>query len=121
MPNADTNGRVIGDLIKRFCNSRENAYNYKSLGQTNYFSCLNYCDGVLGNSSSGILEVPTFKKGTINIGDRQKGRLRANSIIDCEPYKEEIINAIEKLYSKNLKERLRMFLTHMQRKALVQL
>ena len=107
MPNADTNGRIIGDLIKRFCDTRENAYYYKSLGQKNYFSCLNYCDGVLGNSSSGILEVPTFKKGTINIGDRQQGRLRANSVIDCEPNKEEIINAINKLYLKEFNRKIK--------------
>ena len=107
MPNADTSGRVIGDLITCFCDERDNAYHYKSLGQINYLSCLNYCDGVIGNSSSGILEVPTFKKGTINIGDRQKGRLRAKSVIDCEPNKEEIVKAINKLYLKEFSREIK--------------
>ena len=61
---------------------------------------------LVGNSSSGLAEVPTFKKGTINIGDRQKGRLKADSIIDCEPNKKSIINAIQKLYTPAFQNKL---------------
>ena len=61
---------------------------------------------MVGNSSSGLAEVPTFKKGTINIGDRQKGRLKADSIIDCEPNKKSIINAIQKLYTPAFQNKL---------------
>ena len=68
------------------------------MGQLRYFSCVAQVDGVIGNSSSGILEVPSFKKPTINIGDRQKGRLSASSVIDCCPVKEKIEDAIEKIY-----------------------
>ena len=104
MPNADTNFKFVIDLIKDFCNERINATYQKSLGQNKYFSCLKYVDGVIGNSSSGIIEVPSFKKGTINVGERQEGRLKSKSIIDCKPYKDEIIKAIEKLYSLDLKK-----------------
>ena len=95
MPNADTDGRILSDKIKAFCNNRHNACVHTSLGQLRYFSCIKYVDGVIGNSSSGLLEVPTFKKPTINIGDRQKGRLRANSVIDCDPDTLAILKAIE--------------------------
>ena len=71
------------------------------MGQLNYFSTLQFVDGIVGNSSSGLLEAPTFRVGTINIGDRQKGRLKAKSIIDCEPNKASIKQAIDNLYSKD--------------------
>ena len=64
-----------------------------------YLSCINLVDGVIGNSSSGLTEVPSFKKGTINIGDRQKGRLFASSVISVEPFKEDIEKGLSKLYS----------------------
>ena len=67
---------------------------------------LQYVDGVIGNSSSGLAEAPTFKVGTINIGDRQKGRLKAKSVIDCEPTKESIQNAVDTLYSKDFQKML---------------
>ena len=73
------------------------------MGQLNYLSTLQFVDGVIGNSSSGLLEAPTFKMGTINIGDRQKGRLKAKSIIDCEPTIGSINKAIKTVYSKNFK------------------
>ena len=66
-----------------------------------FLSTLQFVDGVVGNSSSGLLEVPTFKIGTVNIGDRQKGRLKAKSIIDCEPTKTSIRKAIETLYTED--------------------
>ncbi len=99
MPNADTEGRILIQIIKNYISRRHNAISFISLGQTKYFSCLKFVDGVVGNSSSGLLEVPSFKKGTINIGDRQAGRLKAESVIDCKPTKNSIVQAIKKLYS----------------------
>jgi GDP/UDP-N,N'-diacetylbacillosamine 2-epimerase (hydrolysing) len=100
MPNADTDGRVIVEMINKFVASHSNARAYASLGQLRYLSCIKYVDGVVGNSSSGLLEVPSFSKGTINIGDRQRGRLKAESVIDCMPEHESIAAAIQRLYSK---------------------
>jgi GDP/UDP-N,N'-diacetylbacillosamine 2-epimerase (hydrolysing) len=99
MPNADANGRIIKQLIEDFVATQTLAIAFKSLGQLRYLSCVAHMDGVLGNSSSGLLEVPSLKKGTINIGDRQLGRLQAQSIINCRPDRSEISNAIERLYS----------------------
>jgi GDP/UDP-N,N'-diacetylbacillosamine 2-epimerase (hydrolysing) len=99
MPNADTGGGVLFDLINEFVMHRQNAISRTSLGSRLYLSCLAQVDGVIGNSSSGLLEVPTFKKGTINIGDRQRGRLTCSSIINCNPNKNEIMFAINKLFS----------------------
>ncbi|MZH03477.1 MAG: UDP-N-acetylglucosamine 2-epimerase (hydrolyzing) [Nitrospinae bacterium] len=100
MPNADTDGRVLIDMIKQFVNKHSHARAFASLGQLRYLSCLKYVDGVLGNSSSGLLEVPSFSKGTINIGDRQRGRLKAESVIDCDPDRKSIFAALQRLYSK---------------------
>jgi GDP/UDP-N,N'-diacetylbacillosamine 2-epimerase (hydrolysing) len=99
MSNSDTNGRVLIGMVEEFVERHPNAYAYTSLGQLRYLSCLKYVDGVVGNSSSGLIEVPSFKKGTINIGDRQKGRVRAKSVIDCEPDRAAISAAIARLYS----------------------
>ena len=74
MPNADTDGRGIFKLIEKFCLENNNCRAFTSLGQLRYLSCLKYVDVVVGNSSSGLLEVPSFKIPTVNIGDRQKGR-----------------------------------------------
>jgi GDP/UDP-N,N'-diacetylbacillosamine 2-epimerase (hydrolysing) len=99
MPNSDTDGRIIFKMIEEFVVRHTNAKAFTSLGQLRYLSCIKHVDGVIGNSSSGLSEVPSFKKGSINIGDRQRGRLKAESIIDCEPEKTSIINAIQELYS----------------------
>ena len=107
MPNADTNGRIIMSMIENFCKERKNAKCFKSLGQLKYLSCLNYVDGVVGNSSSGLIEAPAFKKATVNIGDRQNGRLKAKSIIDCKNDKNSIIFAIKKIYTKEFKKELK--------------
>ena len=99
MPNADSDGRIIKQMIENFINKHpKNSISFTSMGSLNYLSTLQYIDGVIGNSSSGLAEAPTFKIGTINIGDRQKGRLKAESIIDCEPTKKSIKLAIDKLY-----------------------
>ena len=99
MPNADTDSDILFKMIKEFVNSNKNAQAFSSLGQLKYFSCIKYVDGVIGNSSSGLTEVPTFNKGTINIGDRQRGRLMAKSVINCDPNFESINSAIKLLYS----------------------
>jgi GDP/UDP-N,N'-diacetylbacillosamine 2-epimerase (hydrolysing) len=99
LPNADTGGLSIIAKIEQFVDEYNNAYLFTSLGQIDYLSCVNLVDGVIGNSSSGLTEVPSFKKGTINIGDRQEGRLLASSVISVEPLKEDIKKGLSKLYS----------------------
>lgn len=106
MPNADTGGRALAKLVDQFVARHENAHAYISLGQQRYLSCVAHMDGVLGNSSSGLLEVPSFKKGTVNIGDRQGGRLKASSVIDCKPDRKSIHLALQKLYSDQFQSKL---------------
>nr|WP_320012030.1 UDP-N-acetylglucosamine 2-epimerase [uncultured Desulfobulbus sp.] len=98
MPNADTEGRQLIKMVKQFVNQNVNAHAFTSLGQLRYLSCIAQVDGVVGNSSSGLTEVPCFKKGTINIGDRQRGRLQATSVINCKPTRTDITTALKKLY-----------------------
>lgn len=107
MPNADTYGRILFDMITQFVTSHSNARAYTSLGQLRYLSCVKHVDGVVGNSSSGLIEVPSFSKGTINIGDRQRGRLKAKSVIDCSPEQGSIAKALRKLYSKEFQQMLK--------------
>jgi GDP/UDP-N,N'-diacetylbacillosamine 2-epimerase (hydrolysing) len=99
LPNADTDGRTLIRMVHNFIEQHPKARAYTSIGQLRYLSCIAQVDGVLGNSSSGLLEVPSFKKGTINIGDRQRGRLQAESVINCEPTQSSISTAITQLYS----------------------
>ncbi len=107
MPNADPGNNYIYERIKEFTKKNNSSRYFKSLGQQIYFSLLNYVDGVIGNSSSGLLEMPYFKKATINIGDRQKGRLSASSVINCRGDKNEISRAISKVYSTKFMEKLK--------------
>ena len=99
MPNSDSGGHVIANALERFVSGRSNSVLHTSLGQTGYLSCLELVDGVVGNSSSGLLEAPSMNTGTIDIGDRQRGRLRAGSVINCEPRKDAIVESIRELYS----------------------
>ena len=99
LPNADTGGREIIKMIDDYVSKNPNSYAFPSLGQLKYLSCIAQVNGVVGNSSSGILEVPSFKKGTINIGDRQKGRIRTTSVIDCETNKNSILESLDILFS----------------------
>lgn len=106
--NSDTYGRVINQMIDEYvAKNSDKSIEFASLGQLRYLSALKYIDVVVGNSSSGLLEAPSFKIGTINIGDRQKGRIKAKSVIDCEPNKISILNAFENAYSKNFQEELK--------------
>jgi GDP/UDP-N,N'-diacetylbacillosamine 2-epimerase (hydrolysing) len=106
LPNADTDGRALIKMVEQFVARHPFARAYTSLGQLSYLSCVAQVDGVVGNSSSGLTEVPSFKKGTINIGDRQRGRLQAASVINCKPNRESISVALEKLYSTDFQEGL---------------
>jgi GDP/UDP-N,N'-diacetylbacillosamine 2-epimerase (hydrolysing) len=106
MPNADTDGRELIKLVEDFVSKHPNAKSYTSLGQLRYLSCLAQVDGVVGNSSSGLLEAPSFRKGTVNIGDRQRGRLQAESVINCEPNRESISAALRCLYSDEFQSNL---------------
>ena len=107
MPNADADGRIIKKMIDKYilCHS-ERSISFTSMGQLNYMSTLQFVDGVVGNSSSGLLEAPSFKIGTVNIGDRQEGRLKAKSVIDCKPTLESINEAIKTLYSQDFQNML---------------
>jgi GDP/UDP-N,N'-diacetylbacillosamine 2-epimerase (hydrolysing) len=108
MPNADSNSKVINKMILEFVSKhKQRSIAFTSLGHLNYLSTMQFVDGVVGNSSSGLAEAPTFKIGTINLGDRQKGRLRSNSVIDTKSSSKQIKNAIKKLYSKNFKKILK--------------
>ncbi len=106
LPNADSDGRILIKLINNFVEQHKNSRAYTSLGQICYLSCISHVDGILGNSSSGLLEAPSFKKGTINIGNRQRGRLQASSVINCEPTRQSIALAIQKLYSTEFQKKL---------------
>lgn len=101
MPNADTGGLALIKMIEQFVEAHQNAHSFISLGQQRYLSCIAQVDGVVGNSSSGLAEVPSFKKGTINIGARQLGRLQASSVINCLPERQQISAAIMTLYSED--------------------
>ena len=103
--NADTNGRIINQMIDRFVDKNNHAIAFTSLGMPTYLSALKHCAVVLGNSSSGLIEAPSFGIPTINIGDRQKGRIQADSVINCEPVKEDIKRAIEIALSKEFKNK----------------
>lgn len=106
--NSDTNGRIINQMIDTYVTAHSHkAIAFESLGQLRYLSALQYIDAVVGNSSSGLLEAPSFKIGTINIGDRQKGRIKADSVIDCEPNQTSMKSAFEKLYSEDFQNRLK--------------
>jgi GDP/UDP-N,N'-diacetylbacillosamine 2-epimerase (hydrolysing) len=91
--NADKDGRIINHMIDKYVTENDNAVAYTSLGMKRYLSALRYCTMVIGNSSSGLVEAPSFGIPTINIGDRQKGRLKADSVINCEPIQTEIEKA----------------------------
>ncbi|SMP56933.1 UDP-N-acetylglucosamine 2-epimerase [Anoxynatronum buryatiense] len=103
--NADTEGRIINQFIDNYSKENANIATFTSLGTRRYLSALKYCSMVIGNSSSGILEAPSFGIPTINIGDRQKGRLQSNSIINCEPSEERIKEAIVQVMTKSFVEK----------------
>lgn len=97
--NADPGAHAIHSLIMDFCRDRANARHFLSLGALRYYSALRHGDAVVGNSSSGLYEAPSFRIPTVNIGDRQDGRLRAVSVIDCLPEREQISAALRRALS----------------------
>ena len=106
--NSDTDGRVINQMIDEYVSQNsDKSVAFTSLGQLRYLSALQYVDAMVGNSSSGLAEAPSFQIGTINIGDRQKGRIMAKSVINCKSDRESIVDAFEKLYSKAFQEVLK--------------
>jgi GDP/UDP-N,N'-diacetylbacillosamine 2-epimerase (hydrolysing) len=105
--NADHDGRIINRLIDKFLVSNSHrAIAFESLGQLRYLSAIKHCQLVIGNSSSGLIEVPSFKKPTINIGERQRGRIQAESVISCEPTRRAIVDAIEFALSPSFQEKV---------------
>jgi GDP/UDP-N,N'-diacetylbacillosamine 2-epimerase (hydrolysing) len=105
--NSDTDGRIINQMIDEYTSiNNHKSIGFMSLGQLRYLSSLQYVDAVVGNSSSGIVEAPSFKITTINIGDRQKGRIQAGSIINCIPKKENILKAFNIGFSKDFRKNL---------------
>lgn len=104
MANADLQGSAINQLFWQSEIDYSNIFCYSSLGIRKYLSLMRNAEFVIGNSSSGIIEAPCFGIPTINIGSRQKGRLKAQSIIDCEPIAEDIVSSIKKVLLPEFKE-----------------
>jgi len=106
--NSDADGKIINLMIDKYTSKNQNkSIAITSMGQHNFLSALQYMDFIIGNSSSGLLEAPSFKIATINIGDRQKGRIKAKSVIDSFPNKKSIKDAIKKAYSKEFQNLLK--------------
>ena len=101
--NADQSGELINDELDKFVKGNDNCIVVSSLGTLKYFSAIKYSEVVIGNSSSGIVEVPSFNKPTINIGDRQKGRIQAESVINCKSEEKDIERALKKALKFNKK------------------
>lgn len=105
--NSDAGGRAINKMIDNYvAKSNNKSVCFTSLGQLRYLSAMCHVDAVVGNSSSGLIETPSFRIGTINIGDRQKGRIKASSVIDCLPNKTSILDSLKYLYSNDFQTSL---------------
>ena len=107
LPNADTNNRKITKMIEKFHAEHPSVSKiFPSLGQLRFLSTLKFIDGIVGNSSSGLTEAPSFKIGTINLGERQTGRLKAKSVIDSNFEKKKILKSIKTIYTKSFQRNL---------------
>ena len=105
MPNSDTGGQLIVDAINAFVDANfERARAYKSLGVVRYLSVMRQVAAVVGNSSSGLLEAPSFGIPTLNIGDRQNGRIAAGSVWNCAPDKASVLSGLEKVLSRQFRD-----------------
>lgn len=105
MPNSDTGGRIVSELIGDWCAGHKGkALAVKSLGRNRYYSAVAHCAAVIGNSSSGLIEAPSFGKPTLNIGDRQKGRARGNTVTDCDTEKTDIAEGLRHVLSAGTRE-----------------
>jgi len=107
LPNSDAEGRSLQKKIREFAKLKKNVKVFASLGQLYYLSCLKHVDCVIGNSSSGLIEAPSLRTPTINVGDRQMGRVKADSVLDCAPQKDAIQEAIRSVYSSKMRQILR--------------
>jgi len=107
MPNADTGGRVIRERIKCFVHAEPSAQVVESLGTEGYFSALALCAAMVGNSSSGILEAPSFGLPVVNVGTRQRGRVRGTNVIDVGYSRDEIGQGLAKALAPAFRESLR--------------
>lgn len=106
--NADTNGRVINQMIDKFVAENNTISSaYSSLGSLRFLSTVKICDAIVGNSSSGIIEAPSLGTATINIGDRQRGRTQANSVVNCKVDLEEILEAFQNITDSTFKKSLK--------------
>lgn len=104
-PNSDTDGRILGQMIDEYeSHNKGRVAVFTSMGQLRYLSALQIVDAVIGNSSSGIIEAPACNIPTVNIGDRQSGRLKADSVIDCLETTESIVSAINKALSESFRD-----------------
>lgn len=102
--NADMGGQYLNHMLEEYViKNKARSAIFSSLGQQRYMSCMKYCDVIIGNSSSGIIEAPSLKIPTVNIGDRQKGRVKGSSVIDCPPDKDAIVRAIKRALSVEFK------------------
>jgi GDP/UDP-N,N'-diacetylbacillosamine 2-epimerase (hydrolysing) len=105
--NSDIGGRIINKMIDEYVElNHQKAVSYSSLGRLRYLSAMKYIDGVIGNSSSGLVEAPSFKIGVVNIGNRQKGRAKSSSVIDCDSSISEIEKAIKVMFSDDYKSKI---------------
>lgn len=104
--NADKGGRIINQLLEEYALINKNVKVYDSLGAIRYLSVMKYSKMVIGNSSSGLIEAPSFHIPTINIGERQKGRIRGKSVIDCLPENGDIIRAMKRALKKEFIEEI---------------
>lgn len=101
LPNSDTDGRVIGKMVRNWVQPHpDRAIAVTSLGRQRYYSALKHCKAVVGNSSSGLCEAPSFRKPTLNIGIRQQGRAQGNTVVNCDPTHESISEGLGKVLSK---------------------
>lgn len=105
--NSDANSLKLHKIINSYSETRGNVQVFNSLGQLGYLSLMSNVDGVVGNSSSGVLEAPSFRVGTVNIGRRQQGRVRGSNVIDCDTNKVEIISAINTILSSEFRRKLK--------------
>ena len=107
--NADTEGRIINRMIDDYVSrNKGRAIAFDSMGQRNYLSALKHVQMVVGNSSSGLIEAPSFKIPTVNIGDRQGGRVQGQTVIQCDPKKESILQALQKGFSKEFRTSVKL-------------
>lgn len=106
--NADADGRVINKLLMKYAENHDNVFVVDSLGMRRYLSALNGATMVIGNSSSGLIEVPSFHIPTINIGDRQKGRLQADTVINCKPEAKEIVAAMKQAMKNDFRQKCKL-------------